>query len=63
FLTDFFILSAEKQPIKSSWRKIEWLPIVQAIINKDANAIYELCQSDTKKYYSQWILKKLYLKY
>ena len=26
FLTDFFILSAEKQPIKSSWRKIEWLP-------------------------------------
>ena len=25
FLTDFFILSAEKQPIKSSWRKIEWL--------------------------------------
>ena len=22
FLTDFFILSAEKQPIKSSWRKI-----------------------------------------
>ena len=27
FLTDFFILSAEKQPIKSSWRKIEWLPV------------------------------------
>ena len=27
FLTDFFILSAEKQPIKSSWRKIEWLQI------------------------------------
>ncbi len=26
FLTDFFILSAEKQPIKSSWRNIEWLP-------------------------------------
>jgi len=25
FLTNFFILSAEKQPIKSSWRKIEWL--------------------------------------
>ena len=25
FLTDFFILSAEKQPIKSLWRKIEWL--------------------------------------
>ena len=27
FLTDFFILSAEKQPIKSLWRKIEWLRI------------------------------------
>ena len=28
FLTDIFILSAEKQPIKLSWRKIEWLPPV-----------------------------------
>ena len=27
FLTDIFILSAEKQPIKLSWRKIEWLPV------------------------------------
>ena len=34
-------------------------PIVQAIIHKDANAIYELCQSDTKKYYPQWILKRI----
>lgn len=25
FLTDIFILSTEKQPIKLSWRKIEWL--------------------------------------
>lgn len=25
FLTDIFILSAEKQPIKLSWRKIECL--------------------------------------
>ncbi|AVM53636.1 hypothetical protein C4H11_12555 [Bacteroides zoogleoformans] len=25
FLADIFILSAEKQQIKSSWRKIEWL--------------------------------------
>ena len=25
FLKDIFILSAEKQPIKLSWRKIEWL--------------------------------------
>ena len=28
FLTDFFILSAEKQPIKLSWRNIEWLRYV-----------------------------------
>lgn len=28
FLTDFFILSAEKQPIKLSWRNIEWLLMV-----------------------------------
>lgn len=27
FLTDIFILSAEKQPIKLSWRKIEWLRV------------------------------------
>ena len=27
FLADIFILSAEKQPIKSSWRKIEWLHV------------------------------------
>lgn len=27
FLTDIFILSAEKQPIKLSWRKIEWLQL------------------------------------
>ena len=27
FLADIFILSAEKQPIKLSWRKIEWLPV------------------------------------
>ena len=30
FLADVFILSAEKQPIKSSWRKIVWLPITVA---------------------------------
>ena len=27
FLADIFILSAEKQPIKLSWRKIECLPV------------------------------------
>ena len=29
FLADIFILSAEKQPIKSSWRKIVWLQVKQ----------------------------------
>ena len=32
FLTDFFILSAEKQPIKLSWRNIEWLRIYWVFI-------------------------------
>ena len=31
FLTDIFILSAEKQPIKLSWRKIEWLLTIQGV--------------------------------
>lgn len=34
-------------------------PIVQAIIKKDANTIYEICKSDTEKYYPQWILKRI----
>lgn len=33
--------------------------IVQAIINKDANTIYEICKSETKKYYPQWLLKRI----
>lgn len=33
--------------------------ITQAIINKDANTIYEICKRDTKKYYPQWILKRI----
>ena len=32
FLTDIFILSTEKQPIKLSWRKIEWLLLLVHII-------------------------------
>ena len=31
FLADIFILSAEKQPIKLSWRKIEWLQLGKPI--------------------------------
>lgn len=45
------------QEIKDS--KIIAYSIVQAIINKDANTIYDLCQSDTKKYYPQWTLKRI----
>lgn len=33
--------------------------IVQAIIIKDANTLYELCKSETQKYYPQWILKRI----
>jgi len=32
FLTDFFILSAEKQPIKLSWRNIEWLHYIASSV-------------------------------
>ena len=32
FLADIFILSAEKQPIKLSWRKIEWLLLKNRIV-------------------------------
>lgn len=34
-------------------------PIVQAIINKDTNTIYEICKSDLKKYYPRWTLKRI----
>lgn len=34
-------------------------PIIQAIINKDGNTIYEICKSETRKYYPQWILKRI----
>ena len=34
FLTDIFILSAEKQPIKLSWRKIEWLLLQLTALSK-----------------------------
>ena len=33
FLADIFILSAEKQPIKLSWRKIECLLLIKSISN------------------------------
>lgn len=41
FLTDIFILSAEKQPIKLSWRKIEWL-LIEA--HTDVEQLIRLCE-------------------
>ena len=52
FLTDFFILSAEKQPIKSSWRKIEWLPSIQSL-----NDIIKKYHFDTIE--SEWYIEDL----
>ena len=37
FLADIFILSAEKQPIKLSWRKIEWLQSVAVLMEQSIN--------------------------
>lgn len=39
FLTDIFILSAEKQPIKLSWRKIEWLQEYIHVITWDGGDV------------------------
>ena len=46
FLADIFILSAEKQPIKLSWRKIKCLPVnypqnIYLQKSCDASCIYE----------------------
>ena len=41
FLADIFILSAEKQPIKLSWRKIEWLQEV-CFVNSPPTSLYIL---------------------
>lgn len=47
----------DMQQIKNS--NIIFSPIVQSIINKDANTIYEICKSEARKYYPQWILKRI----
>ncbi|EDV02501.1 hypothetical protein BACCOP_00416 [Phocaeicola coprocola DSM 17136] len=44
FLADIFILSAEKQPIKLSWRKIEWLQ------NYKNHLFFTKCPSCSKSY-------------
>ena len=50
FLADIFILSAEKQPIKLSWRKIEWLR---------KSGKYELCISSLSFTTIFYVLKKI----
>ena len=47
FLTDIFILSAEKQPIKLSWRKIEWLPACAIFIYSTGASASSLRYSTT----------------
>ena len=45
FLADIFILSAEKQPIKLSWRKIEWLRYIlltEVKIDSDTQSVTSL---------------------
>ena len=39
FLTGIFILSAERQPIKLSWRKIVWLQFVEEAISQIVDGI------------------------
>ena len=52
FLTDIFILSAEKQPIKLSWRKIEWLRNVvgnnRPDVQFDYNGVHTNVEYDTR---------------
>lgn len=45
FLTDIFILSAEKQPIKLSWRKIECLPTKILCKRKQGNGFSSIRKS------------------
>ena len=60
FLTDIFILSAEKQPIKSSWRKIEWLHVadVQRVYNVVPNSVF--LKKFLRKEYSNLLISKRY---
>ena len=44
FLADIFILSAEKQPIKLSWRQIEWLQIaIRILFGYSVHVIVKTC--------------------
>ena len=47
FLADIFILSAEKQPIKLSWRKIECLPNLSFTTDSLSNAFLKKRTEDS----------------
>ena len=59
FLADIFILSAEKQPIKLSWRKIECLLIM--LINRPYTyillAVWLICTTGVAIYFRDIQLK------
>ena len=42
FLADIFILSAEKQPIKLSWRKIECLQLIYVYVELNKKIFFNL---------------------
>ena len=58
FLTDIFILSAEKQPIKLSWRKIECLHVA-AYQNLAADRLVEAYADNKLKSPLKEIAEKL----
>ena len=54
FLADIFILSAEKQPIKLSWRKIEWLLALMPHIRPQALDIFFAKNKDFDRQYTEF---------
>ena len=49
FLADIFILSAEKQPIKLSWRKIEWLLLMLRVPLRLGFDVFDIGKISEKK--------------
>ena len=59
FLADIFILSAEKQPIKLSWRKIEWLLEI-SLTKKEFEILLLLLQNKGRVFSREDILAKVW---
>ena len=57
FLADIFILSAEKQPIKLSWRKIEWL-LAKSIFFKAQEIVLQFPSASIYNAYMDFVDKK-----